>query len=63
MINENDTDAIRVEFDSLETETDAAYAVKIDSDIVWLPKSHCRMYPNKCVAYVSEWLAYKKGLV
>lgn len=62
-INEDENDSVRLEFDEYLDESDKAHKILIDDKVELIPKSHSRIYPKKKVIYISEWLAFKKGLI
>lgn len=56
-------DDVKIDFDELSKETEAAFLIVIDDEKIWLPKSQVRVYPKAKTAYVPEWLALEKGLI
>ncbi len=58
----NDEDMVEIAC-ALEAETDLAYGIKEDDEMIWLPKSRCEFDVVKSIMWVPEWLAEKKGLI
>jgi hypothetical protein len=56
-------DDVKIDFDELSKETEAAYLIVINNEKIWIPKSQVRVYQKAKTAYVPEWLALEKGLI
>lgn len=54
---------VRIDFDEILEETEAAFKIVIDSEKIWLPKSQIKIYEKGKKIYLPEWLALKKGLI
>ena len=59
----DDGSNVRVRFDGVEAETDAAYLLSVDGEEVWIPKSQiAHMDDSAGELWIPLWLAEKKEL-
>ena len=52
-----------INFDEFLTETTDAFAVRIDDESIWFPKSICRIYYKNKKVYAPTWILENKGLI